>query len=456
MRTTRNGRRVSTGRMYWALAAGLAGLLAAGGCEARSLRPTYAERDRQADQSVKRHDTDGTVRLTAYAIPAAQEAPRRRDVARRFPAGDPLALRVCCGAIAAEPGWEYVDPKGRVWCFDRDYRDGDGWGVLGKAGGGVWRDGATFPAFAETDQPGVYASERYRLEGYRFALPDGRYTVRLHFTETYGPSEGKAGYRIFDVAVNDRVVLPRLDVAAETGGMGRPLVKEFRGVEPKDGEIRIGFHAVKDTPLINGIEILGEQPLAKDFDLPMGSGTVPEDLPATPGTPVARVACGYETPLSCRYPLRRGALDAGQLWSETADYGRVGGRLARRQPAIRFHGGSAPGILHGECFGLTAYKFRVPNGVYNLRLHFADGFECNYKPGMRVFGLRVQGGRSTRRSTRGFAAAGWPGRPCARSAARSLTTGFSPSPSTASRGTPSSTASRSSAPTPAPRRRRPG
>jgi len=54
--------------------------------------------------------------------------------------------------------------------------------------------GGTIVARAKTEVKGteddpVYLTERYSLEAYRFRVPNGRYTVRLHVAETYEPSK---------------------------------------------------------------------------------------------------------------------------------------------------------------------------------------------------------------------------------------------------------------------------
>jgi len=48
--------------------------------------------------------------------------------------------------------------------------------------------------------------------------------------------------------------------------------------------------------------------------------------------------------------------------------------------------------LHGTArLGWTAYRFEVPNGEYLLRLHFAEIDKQVQGPGLRVFGVRVEG-----------------------------------------------------------------
>ena len=65
---------------------------------------------------------------------------------------------------------------------------------------------------------------RHQLE-YRFPVADGTYRIELYFTEPWHGTGGSAstdceGLRIFDVAVNDSVVLDDLDIWAESGHDG--------------------------------------------------------------------------------------------------------------------------------------------------------------------------------------------------------------------------------------------
>lgn len=65
---------------------------------------------------------------------------------------------------------------------------------------------------------------RHQLE-YNFPVADGMYRIEFYFTEPWHGTGGSAsadceGLRIFDVAVNDSVVLDDLDIWAESGHDG--------------------------------------------------------------------------------------------------------------------------------------------------------------------------------------------------------------------------------------------
>jgi len=158
-----------------------------------------------------------------------------------------FVLRVNCAAY--EP---YTDKAGNLWLPDQYVEEGETWGVL---------DGMTVErgdlGITGTDAPRIYETERYMMSAYEFKVPNGKYTVRLHFAETYYGIIGE-GERVFSVTINDKVVLEDLDVYKETGGVEKPLVKEFKGVKVTNGELVIGFISNIENPEINGIEILSE------------------------------------------------------------------------------------------------------------------------------------------------------------------------------------------------------
>ncbi len=85
-------------------------------------------------------------------------------------------------------------------------------------------------------------------------LKTGAYTVRVYFAE---PDGGAPDARVFDVALQGRTVLEALDIAKETGGRMRGLVKEFKGVQA-DGVMRVQLAPRKGVGVLSGIEIIAE------------------------------------------------------------------------------------------------------------------------------------------------------------------------------------------------------
>ncbi|XP_051135808.1 probable LRR receptor-like serine/threonine-protein kinase At1g07650 isoform X2 [Andrographis paniculata] len=68
------------------------------------------------------------------------------------------------------------------------------------------------------------------LTYYGLCLLNGNYTVKLHFAEiafTNGSTFNSLGRRIFDVYLQEKLVLKDFNIADEAGGPGKPLVRKF-------------------------------------------------------------------------------------------------------------------------------------------------------------------------------------------------------------------------------------
>lgn len=162
------------------------------------------------------------------------------------PTGKRLEIRVNCGAY--EP---FTDKHGRLWLADQELYSGRQWGA--DDGMTVER---TYLQIEDTDIPQIYQYERYSMGSYVFNVPNGKYTVRLHFAETY---EGitEPGMRIFSVSIQGQTVLKDLDLYQRCGP-NKAFVQEYKAVEVKDGKLVIGFTPNIENPEINGIEVIAE------------------------------------------------------------------------------------------------------------------------------------------------------------------------------------------------------
>jgi hypothetical protein len=157
-------------------------------------------------------------------------------------AGKGFVLRINCGSNS-----DYTDSRGRLWHADRRHSEGS-WGA-------TWSrtvQRRERPVAGTTD-PAIYLTERYGMEEYRIPVPRGIYRIRLHFAETYvdEPEE-----RVFTVSINRRRALEDFDPLAAAGG--EPFTAVQRGFETRayDGEIRISFLPRKQSPMVNGIEVI--------------------------------------------------------------------------------------------------------------------------------------------------------------------------------------------------------
>jgi hypothetical protein len=181
-------------------------------------------------------------------LEVAVAAEPKATVVKEAPAkSEKFVLRVDCGSYS-----EYTDKAGNVWQADQEKTDDNKWGAV--YGSVIERPGLDIP---NTDCPIIYESERYSMDAYEFEVPNGKYTVTLHFAETY---EGiyDVGERVFSVSINGKEVLKDLDPYKDAGEFNTPSVKVCKGVEPVDGKIEIGFAYNVENPQINGIEIVSE------------------------------------------------------------------------------------------------------------------------------------------------------------------------------------------------------
>lgn len=134
----------------------------------------------------------------------------------------------------------HTDENGVVWLADQGFSGGDT----------IDRDGIVV---AGTKTPSIYTAERYSMDSFSRALPNGKYTVKLHFAETYegiyGPGERVFSYKVEGKEFKD------FDVTAKAGGVMRACVETVE-VEVTDGKLDITFTAKIENPQINALEII--------------------------------------------------------------------------------------------------------------------------------------------------------------------------------------------------------
>lgn len=108
-------------------------------------------------------------------------------------------------------------------------------------------------AIANTKQPEIYRSEHYAMESFSQKLPNGKYQVKLHFSETF---EGitAPGERVFSFDVEGKT-FKDFDVWLKSGGAASAYV-ETVPVDITDGQLDIKFTPHIENPQINAIEIL--------------------------------------------------------------------------------------------------------------------------------------------------------------------------------------------------------
>ncbi len=143
----------------------------------------------------------------------------------------------------------FTDSQGRAWNPDNYFRGGR----LTLHKGPV----------ENTSDPDLYDGERFGHFDYAIPVAPGKYTVTLHFAETYfgqqNPGAGGVGSRIFSVYCNGAILLPNFDIFREAGGANRAIEKSFRGLKPDaQGKLLLSFVPVQNYACVNAIEVVSD------------------------------------------------------------------------------------------------------------------------------------------------------------------------------------------------------
>ena len=146
-------------------------------------------------------------------------------------------------------GQAYTDGGGDLWVKPQKYVAG-GWGYLQK---GTTR--TTKRAIAGTADPTLYQSQQEDPYAYRFdGVPDGVYEVDLRFAEIQsGVGYGK---RLFDVVVEDELVLPAHDIVYEVGTFAAEQRRFFLPVTDGHVDVRLIPRAGSKKPVINALRVV--------------------------------------------------------------------------------------------------------------------------------------------------------------------------------------------------------
>ena len=207
-------------------------------------------------------------------------------------------------------------------------------GVDGPFGGLV----ADFPAntITGTTEPRIYQSVRYGFPGYQFRVPNGSYTVTLKFCE---PAYEAAGRRVFDVLLQYRRVIQRLDIFANAG-RNKALDFTFTNTEVHNGLLDISFQSFAEFPAIAGIVIQGPGfsrridcggEGGQGYESDTGPGVAVQPSPLAPSSDFFTdwasaefgPEAGYEAAnifrdIDCRIPRTSDWLDGpGAIWADT-------------------------------------------------------------------------------------------------------------------------------------------
>ncbi|MEX2599625.1 MAG: malectin domain-containing carbohydrate-binding protein, partial [Dehalococcoidia bacterium] len=324
-----------------------------------------------------------------------------------------LSLSVLAGAVTVLPspataavdaplrinagGGEVTDSAGDSWLGDGAYSSSRGWGYVDSDSVGGWGSHGLDVAGTEDDE--IYSTERWGMDAYRVDLEDGVYHVELLFAETFQGISGD-GQRVFDVTVQDEIVIEGLDVHAEVG-FASALSREIRDVEVSGGQLEIGFSAREEQPAIKGIIITPAETEQEPDVAPEPQAT---PTPDSGGEGDASEASSRQSvPAQANVPLYvnvggdafqdRQGIDwlSDQEYSEDTGWGYVDGDIADFR--YEYHGGTGHFPHSSGREGMTAYRFNVPDlpdgGYYAVTLDFSGRLDDIEGHGERVFYVRV-------------------------------------------------------------------
>lgn len=373
------------------------------------------------------HSSTVTATRTATATPGgATASPTTPATATAPPSATATAPTSAGGYRLNAGGRQYVDTSGRLWLADQAYTPG-GFGYVG---------GQTFAvtnAIANTEDDTLFQSERWGMTAYKFDIPNGQYRVEMLFDENW---YGIAGNRCFDVRLQGVTVLSMFCPFDRAGGRYNALRYSFT-TSVSNGQLAVDFGARKQEPKINGIAVAPlapaetatatatatpPEPTATSTKTATPTATVVPTETATPdpSQPTATAtgtASPTETPTATATPTETPTVTAtatavpapqidlgvnaggaaytsleGEAWLADQAYapggwGYVGGGVYSTTAAI---GGATDDALYqSEHWGMTAYRFTLPNGSYQVQLKFAEIYAT--RKGQRVFDVTVEG-----------------------------------------------------------------
>ena len=184
--------------------------------------------------------------------------------------------RVNCG------GPDVIDHNKNIWLADKKFQQPITANQQYNWGSSSWTNDypdmpsffasqrSTNSAIAGTQDWPLFQTFRYGREKlkYQFAVANGTYQVELYFAEPWldiGSNMDCSGMRVFDVAINNKVVIKDLDIWKQAG-CNRALKKTVI-VKVYNGQLIIHFPNVKTgEAIISAISISGEKyPLGKNF-----------------------------------------------------------------------------------------------------------------------------------------------------------------------------------------------
>jgi Malectin domain len=196
-------------------------------------------------QSAKEESTETTTTVTTTPVEAAPATTTENQPAPAAETAPAMTNAAASGIIRIDAGSDtnYVDSGGNVWLADQGFADGDV----------VTRDEDM--QITNTVDPALYRTEHYDMTSFSENVPNGKYTVKLYFAETFDGITGP-GDRVFSFNVGGQKEFKDFDVWVKAGGPQRVYIVTVDDVNVTNGKLAITFTPNVQSPEIDAIEII--------------------------------------------------------------------------------------------------------------------------------------------------------------------------------------------------------
>jgi len=169
---------------------------------------------------------------------------------------------------------QFIDEANQqVWLPSLPYKNGS-WGYIDgevfKVKSGIRQSYGTDKNIKNTVNDPIYQTQLEGISAYQLTVPKGKYEVTLHFAELVGNglanqlpynldslvAENKEipPQRIFDVYLNDKLVIKGLNIAAKYG-VATAVKQQFNCVVTDDKGIRLRFESIAGKPILNALRL---------------------------------------------------------------------------------------------------------------------------------------------------------------------------------------------------------
>ncbi|MBL7787755.1 MAG: hypothetical protein JNM36_17740, partial [Chitinophagales bacterium] len=153
--------------------------------------------------------------------------------------------------VSDEVNYTTPDAQGRTWDSYQKYSlEGSRW----DAGNVAISNLSSGGSYSTTSIPDIYQNSLYLgYMDWHFTVPNGSYTVVLHFSE---PSFTSANQRLFDILLEKTIVESKFDLFVAAGNQRNRAITKAYPVTVADGDLQMQFKATANNALVNAIEII--------------------------------------------------------------------------------------------------------------------------------------------------------------------------------------------------------